>query len=325
MSKVKRNVSREARPAATTEKHDIRWAQFFEDWGRLIIPVAGLGIPLGLKALGVLSDTATGLIIGLESLAVVAGAFGALVWRMEMPAWVRKASIVAALLYIAGAVVPFVETVYPGDPSDSVLVTKEGGDVVLKNTSTGWHRVDVYAQSFSEASGTRNGQGQYRLQLGGTELKGEFNDSMRSVRGRKGMTSQVEDKHYLEYTTVDIENSPVTLKASRIDAAIGPELRVSVYPMLVPPWMLYGLLGLVVLFAVAIDGLFQDQTWQWRFSPWAGASAMFLVVFNASYEPAKMPGAAIWSVVFGGLGGFLVGWLLSLISRKLLGKVRTRI
>jgi hypothetical protein len=325
MSKVKRNVSREARPAATTEKQDLRWGQFFEDWGRLIIPVAGLGIPMGLKALGVLSDNATGLIIGIEALVVVAGAFGALLWRMEMPSWVRKASIVAALLYVAGAVVPFVETVYPGSPSDSVVVSKDGGEVTLANSTSGWHRVDVYAQSFAEAAGTRTGQGQYRLQLGGKELEGEFNDSLRSVRGRKGMSSQVEDMHYLEYNTMKLNGSPMTLKASRIDQAIGPELRVSVYPMIVPPWLLYGLLGLVILFAVAIDGLYQDQTWQWRFSPWAGAAAMFLVVFNASYEPAKMPGAAIWSVVFGGLGGFLVGWLLSLISRKLLGKVRTRI
>ena len=45
MSKVKRNVSREARPAATTEKENLRWREFLHDWGRLIIPVAALIIP----------------------------------------------------------------------------------------------------------------------------------------------------------------------------------------------------------------------------------------------------------------------------------------
>jgi hypothetical protein len=325
MAKMKRNISREARPAATTEKTNLRWKQFLEDWGRLIVPVLGLGIPMGLRAVGVLSDSATGLIIGLEALAVVGGAFGVTLWRMEMPAWVRKASIVAAVLYVGGAVIPFVETVYPGDPAESVLITKEGGEVKLEKVSAGWNRVDIYPQSFADAAGTREGQGQYRIELGGKELKGEFNDMMQSTRGRRGMSGKVENKHYLEYATVHIDSSPVVLKASRIDQAIGPDLRVSVYPMLVPPWLLYLLLGLVVLFAMAIDGLYQDQTWQWRFSPWAAAAAVFLVVFNASYEPAKMPGSTIYSVIFGGLGGFVVGWLLSLISRKVLGRLRSRV
>lgn len=325
MAKVKRNVSREARPAATTEKVNLRWVQFLEDWGRLIVPALGIAVPLGLKALGLLSDNATGLVIGLEALAVVAGAFGVMLWRMEMPSWVRKAAIGAALLYVVGAVVPFWMTVYPGEPAESVLVSKDGGEITLGKVEPGWHRVDVYAQSFAEAQGTRGGSGEYRVLLGGRELSGRFSDTFQTTRGRRGMSGQVEDKHYLEYTTMKIDASPVTLKAARLDQAIGPQLRVSVYPMFLPPWLLYSLLGLVVVFAVALDGLFQEQTWQWRFSPWAGAAAMILVVFKGYYEPSRMPMAAIGAAILGGLGGFLIGWLLSLASRKVVGRLRTRI
>jgi len=322
--KANRTVTTQARPGATTTRKGILWRKFLDDWGRLVVPLVALGVPLGLHGISLLDALATGLILGLEMLVGLALAFAFQLRETEIPAKAQRLAIGAAVLYLAGAVFPFVETIYPGDPAATTSISKENGQVVLSGVSGTWARVDVYAESFA-SSETRLGQGQYKLVLGDRELKGEFSDAMRSVRGRRGRTTQVEDRHYLDSYLVRLPEGEITLKAVRIDSAIGPDLRVSVYPKMVPPWVLYGLLGVVVLFGMGLDGLYQQATWRWRFTPWVGAAATFLVVFNSSYEPAKMPGAAIWSGIFGGLGGFLVGWLLSLIARKVLGRLRTRI
>ncbi|MBP7126349.1 hypothetical protein KBD49_08290 [Myxococcota bacterium] len=322
--KANRTVKTQASAGATTTRKGVLWKKFLDDWGRLVLPLVALGVPLGLHGISLLDSLATGLILGLELLLGLGMAFGFLMRETDIPAKARRLAIAAGVLYLAGGVFPFVETIYPGKPAATTLISKEAGEVPLSGISGTWARVDVFAETFASAE-TRLGQGQYKLVLGDRELKGEFSDAMRSVRGRRGRTTQVEDRHYLDSYLVRLPGSEVTLKAVRIDSAIGPDLRVSVYPKMVPPWILYGLLGVVALFAMGLDGIYQQATWRWRFTPWIGAAAAFLLVFNSSYEPAKMPGAAIWSGIFGGLGGFLVGWLLSLLARKVLGRLRTRV
>jgi hypothetical protein len=38
-----------------------------------------------------------------------------------------------------------------------------------------------------------------------------------------------------------------------------------------------------------------------------------------------MPATAVWSGVIGGIGGFLAGWIMSVLGRLFIGKLRTRI
>ncbi len=301
-----------------------RLEDFLDDWGRLVIPLGAAALLAALRLLGVLDDVGLGYAIGLLVLLATMAAFGLLIWRNEFPRWARLGTIGAGILFLAGALVPFTTEIYPGTPIVQVPVSKAGGDVAIDALSSGYYRIDVFAKSFADAGLARGGEGQYRLTLGGKELTGRFTDTMRSTRGRRGMAGQVEDRHFLDVHQVRLAGGPMTLQPGRIDQNIGPNLQVSLYRTWLPPFLIAILLVLAGAWSMFLDGVFQDQTWRWRLTPWFGVGAFFLWVFSASYDPSKMPGSAIWSAVFGGLGGFLIGWLLSLLARRLLGRLRTR-
>lgn len=327
MAKLKRNTGTKEPEKPVAPKATYRdgswWHDFMADWGRLVIPVVLFGVPLGLNAMGWLSGNLAGYLLGLFVLLGLAAGYAWVLWSNAFPKWVTTASIVAAVMFLGGAVLPFTLTVFPGQPEAQVMVTKDLGEVPVSGLTTGSHMVQVFAKSFSETE-TKRGEGSYKLVLGGKELTGRFSDVMRQTKGRKGMTGQVEDKHLTEQQVVNFTEAPTAVKAVRVDEVIGPELLVSVYPVLLPPWASYVLLTAVLLLAIFLDGRFPEQTERWRLAPWAGMAVAFLIIFNSGYEPSKMPGATIWSAVFGGALGFTLGWLLSLIGRKVVGKIRTR-
>lgn len=301
-----------------------RLEEFLDDWGRLVIPLGVAGVLAALRLLDVVDDVGLGYAIGLVTLVATMVAFGLLIWRNAFPRWVRLGTLAAGGLFLIGAVTPFTNGVYPGTPEFRYVVSRTTAEIALDEVPSGAYRVDVHAKSFSEAGAARGGEGQYRVTLAGRELTGKFSDTMRDTRGRRGMSGQVEDRHFLDVHHLRLPSGAKSLAAPRIDQPIGPDLQVSLYRTYMPPFVIAALLVLVGLWAMFLDGVFQDQTWRWRLTPWFGVGAFFLWVFAASYDPAKMPGSAIWSAVIGGLGGFLIGWLLSLLSRRLLGRIRTR-
>ena len=302
------------------------WGPFLHDWGRVAIPAGVAVILAALRFTGILDDTGVGFAIGLVVLAGVAGAFGWIVWTNEFPRWVRPATIAMYALFAAGTVFPFVTTVYPGSPEgESVLVSKDKPEVSMGGVGSGHYVVEVYAQSLGEAGQPRGSEGQYRLLVGGEEVSGKFADVMRSVRaGRRG-TRSVEQKHLMEVHNLDLPDGDKTVKVLRLDTTIGPDLRVTVYPAVVPPVVVYVVMGVILLFGVILDGLFQDQTEKWRLAPWMAVAAAFLLIFNSAYERGSVTSAAVWSAIIGGAAGFLAGWLLGLVSRKVMGRVRARI
>ena len=329
MSKMKRNVGpKAAKPVTTID--DGWFGPFLEDWGRLVVPAGFAAIVVLLRLLDVIDDTGSGLMIGMVLLAALFVACILIVWRNDFPSWVRGATVGLGLLMLGGMVVPLVDTVYPGlvsgGPVFQTTVSKEKPEApVTGNLGSGWYSIEVFAQSMFEA-GTLKGEGQYKVMVGSAEVSGRFSDTMRAVRAtRRGGTRQVEQKHLMEVHTVDFAEAPTQVKAIRVDQAIGPELKVSVFPMIIPPPLIYILVSLAMALALLLDGLFQEQTEKWRLTEFVGTGLAFLLIFHSAYERGNVTSAAVWSIIFGGVAGFLGGWLLSLIGRKVIGKVRTRV
>ena len=154
-------------------------------------------------------------------------------------------------------VFPFVMTVYPGTPVFSESVSKDRAEVPVKGVDGGAYTLEVYASSLADSAETRATEGQYKFAVGGTEVSGKFSDSFRSVRAGKRGTRQVEMKHLMEVHPVSLDEGEKALKVVRLDAQIGPEVRVSLYPVLLPPVISYILFGLVMLFGIILDGIFK--------------------------------------------------------------------
>jgi len=302
-----------------------RFGVFMGDWGRLVVPV-GIGVILtALRLTGVLDDTGLGFTLGLVCLLGVLGAFVAIVWRNLFPAWVRPATMVMVLVVLAGLVVPYVETVYPGEPDFTANLRVNSEPAAIGAPVTGYHRVEVYASSLANRTGSRGTEGRYKVSVAGTELSGQFTDRQQATRsGRRG-TRRVEQKHIMELHPVDIPAGEKVVKVQRLDADAGPELRVTLYPALIPPPVARLLLALAFLFAVALDTVFQEQTIRWRLAPWIGMTAAFAMIFDSSFDRGSVTNMVIWSLIFGGAVGFTTGWLVSLVTRQLCCRIRTRI
>jgi hypothetical protein len=332
MAKVKRNVVKQAQPTELKPRTWwAKWGPFLEDWGRLVIPAGAAAIIVALRLLGVVDDTGSGFIVGLLVLAGLYVGCAAIVFFGEFPKWVRASTIALGLVFLAGMVAPFADTIYPGiatggSPAFQTTVVKDSPETpVTGDVGSGWYSVEVFAKSLADG-GELKGEGQYKLLVGGQEVAGKFSDTMRQVRAtRRGGTRQVEQKHLMEVRAVTFADGAKTLKAVRLDTNIGPELRVSIFPVLVPPPLVYVLVGLALVFGILVDGMFQEQTERWRLAPFVGMAVAFLLIFGSSYERGSVTSGAIWSTIFGGVVGFLGGWLLSLIGRRVIGRLRTKV
>jgi len=203
------------------------------------------------------------------------------------------------------------------------MVTKDK-DVPLTGLDEGSYVLEVYASDLASLNEAR-GEGQYKLVVAGQEISGKFADAMRNVRaGRRG-TRQVEQKHLMEVHNITMPGGDQTLKVTRLDTVIGSQVRVSIFQSVIPPVVMYVLLAIALLFVLTMDGLFQEATERWRLGPWVGMAIAFLIIFSSAYERGSVTSATIWSCIFGGVVGFLGGWLLSWVARKLLGSLRTHI
>lgn len=330
MAKWKRVAPKEPKPAETKSTWT-RWKPFLDDWGQLVVPLGIAAIILILRFLGIVEDTGSGFIIGLVVLCGLYAGVAYLIYTNVFPKWVRVATIVLGVLFLMGMVVPFTDTVYPGfvnggEPAYQTVITRDSGETTIDdNVGSGWYSVEVFAKSLFE-SGEMRGEGRFKFLLAGKEITGKFTDTMRAVRAtRRGGTRQVEQKHLMEVFSVNLPEGTKTIKPVSIDSNIGPELRVSLYPTLLPPFVIYVIVGIALIYAIAIDGLFQEETQKWRLAPLVSMAIAFLFIFRSSYERGSVTSGAIWSAIFGGVVGFLLGWLLSLLGRRVIGHLRTRV
>lgn len=298
-----------------------KFENFLFEWGRITIPLVVFGILGLLYLVGVLDKVALGYAIGLSLLLAMPLAVALIVMRGYFPRWARITTIVMTALYLVGTLWPYTSMVYPGVPEFSRDITREDGQMTLpREIDGGFYWVEVFAKSFSKVAGVRNDQGRYVVEIGGKRISGEFSDQpLNSSMGTfDGMMLR-------RLKAVQLAPGSLDIRAIRVDKDIGPVITVSGYRMPVAPTVFFGALLLVLMWAVFVDGWFQNQTWRWRLAPWVGVSLVFLGFFYWTWEPARMPATSVWSGVVGGIGGFLGGWLMSMAGRIVIGRLRTKL
>lgn len=294
---------------------------FMSEWGRVVIPLFIILVLGGLRLFGVLNDQSLGFAVGLVLILAMPLAIAFILWRGTFPRWTTWASLVFLVLYLGSAIWPFTTMVYPGPAVfDKSLKWQE--TTPLEGVDKGCYFLYISAESFRKLIGTGRGDGSYRVQLGGQTFDGRFFDSNKQIQS-KGNSGGDSNRNVTDLYIVKLDEVG-SVNVKRLDKQIGPDLHISLHPIPIRPIAVGGILFLILLYTAILDGLFQEQTYRWRFAPWIGVSASFLAIFFASYEPSKMPGTAIWSAAFGTLGGFFAGWIFSLIVRKIIGTVRTR-
>jgi hypothetical protein len=297
-----------------------RFDDFMRDWGRVAIPAGLVLVLLILRNIGVLDDTSLGFVIGLIYLGAVGHGFLYVIKTHEVPAWARVMGYAVVLLLAVGALIPLVEDVYPGTPVFQKVVTKADKEAQIDPNLQGYHHLEVFAQSLANKESALGLHGKYHLRVQGKDIKGEFSDQARQVRaGRRG-TRSVELKHLMDVHGVTLEEGEKKVEVLMVEDGIGPELRLQLFKVYVPPAIAYIFLSIAVLLALFMDAMFRDVFLKWRLGPWAGMVVAFYVVFSSSYERGAVVSAAVWSALFGGALGFTLGWLLSLIARRV-GKV----
>lgn len=311
--------SRSAGNPSLGERLDV----FKDDWGRLALPGLVVVVLAGLKLSGVIDATGLGLAIGVVFLLASLGVYLTIVWRNLFPSWARIASLIMCCALIAGIGLPFFETIYPGEIGFSASLRSDDKPVAIDSDLSGFHRVEVYASSLALRSGDRGADGDYRLSLADEVMSGRFSDMKRRMpSGRRG-SRQVQQTHLTDVYVLNLPSGEKRLEVNRLDTTIGPEIKVTLFPMIVPPPIVHLLLALSLAFAIGLDAWYQEKTVRWRLAPFVGMIAAFAVIFGTSYERGSVINTVVWSVIFGSAIGFTTGWALSLASRKILSRIRT--
>ena len=324
---LKAKNGRAAKKLSDVEKPEVlvtkaeKFEDFLAEWGRITIPLIVFGTLALLHLIGVLDDVALGYAIGLVLLLAMPLAVALIVLRGYFPRWAQVITIIMTVLYMGGTLWPFTNMVYPGVPEFARDITREEGKVTMpRDIEGGYYWVEIFAKSFSKVAGLRNEQGRYVIDMDGQRISGEFSDQ--PISGNMGT---FEGTMLRQLTALDLAPGPLEVRAIRVDNDIGPVVTITGFHMPVAPTVFFSVLLLVLAWAVFVDGWFQSQTWKWRLAPWVGVSFVFLAFFYWTWEPARMPATAVWSSVIGGIGGFLGGWLLSMIARLSIGRMRAKL
>lgn len=298
------------------------FTQFMVDWGRLAVPLGILALLFVFRATGIVDDTGLGFLVGMIFFVGCCGAWVVLTW-LNVPH--RKAKVVTvagAVLTLVGGIVPYASTLYPGEPAFSRLVER-GDKVRLPYGLEDHHMLEVYASSLARRPMVRAVSGGYRLSVAGQTFEGEFKEARRTVAGRRRVRN-VEEKRLMDVHHVYLEGGGELL-VKHIDGSIGPQLRISLYKSLLPPWVTYGFLVIASLFGLFVDSVYRDETQRWRMSPWPLMVLGFMGLFWSAFQRGSVTNTAMWSSIFGAGAGFIAAWVISWFTRKVVGKVQTRV
>ncbi len=299
-----------------------RLQAFMGDWGRVVVPVAVILILYGLKHFGVIGDAGLGVGIGLILILGSALAMIAMTILQPFPGKARTGTLVAALLMIVGAAVPFVTIVYPGVPVFTATLTHEHTSEAIKTKKIkGYMMVAVRAPDMERPSNHGGIKGSYRIMFDDQPVAGELHDMWHQGGGRKG-SRYVEDLHSTDISFVKFKKTPSKVRLMTLDPVLRDRLHVDVFNVLIPPVVALILLLLALAWAAWLDTVFPDFTMKMRFAPWVGATIFFVAIFVNSYEPTTIASQALWSAILGGIMGFVVGWVVSVIPRILYARHR---
>lgn len=311
----------------TTPTMDGRFEKLFQLWKKYgsnyLLPAIIVIFAL-FYFLNILNERSLGLSIGLVYLLGILGVFAFWIFFKNFPKYVQYSLIGFSIIYFLGLVYPFYEVIFPGEPLFDKTISKGGEDITIDGiTSGGYYTLFISAtDKMSKAGMYRNVRGEYNIKVGEKALKGNFSDEWVSARvGRRG-SRQVERKHTGERHTLYISKDKNKISINNIDDSLGGEVRIKIYKSALPLPVLIIFSLLILSCGIFLDVKFSEETKKLRLFPLITIAVIFTHFSIISYEPGKELQTPIWSIIISGIVGFLGGWIISLLAKKI--KLRFR-
>jgi hypothetical protein len=167
--------------------------------------------------------------------------------------------------------------------------------------------------------GDAAGTGNYKLVVESGSVSepvtGTFNRTWQNVRvGRRGGMARQLTMHLTNLHPLGQTFGPqVTLKLEDLDESLNKQVTVALRPAGLPSWLFFVFCGLVLAGALAMDLWFERE----KAHTYLFTAAVFAAVFAYSFPGVvgdKMVrgsiGAGIIAILWAGIGGFVVVWLL---------------
>jgi hypothetical protein len=279
-----------------------------------ILPIVGAVVIFLLYSWDILKEGFVGALVALTM------TLGPLAMAIPNATSQTKSKQTKYLVFALGAVwlfglgFPVYHALFP--PKTVVERTLEKGKPVTVDVARS-RRMELVARG--AFPGDAAGSGNYKLVVESgsvsDSVSGTFQRTWQNVRvGRRGgMARQLQvhlsNLHQLEHTL----GPQVTLKLEDIDESLNKQVIVALRPAGLPMWLFWVFCGLVLAAALAADLWFERE----KGHTYLFIAAVFAAVFAYSFPGVigdKMVrgtiGAAIIAILWAGIGGFVILWLL---------------
>jgi hypothetical protein len=289
----------------------------------VILPVAGAVIIFLLYSWDVLKEGFVGALVALTfTLGPLAMAFPNATAQAKSPK-VKYALYALGLAWLVGLGFPVYHALFP--PKAVVERTLEKGKSVTVDVGRS-RRLELVARG--NVRGEAAGSGNYKLvvESGGNSeaVVGTFQRTWQNVRvGRRGGMARQLQLHLTNLHPLAVAVGPqVTLKLEDLDEGLATQIHVGLRPAGMPLWLFFVFVGIVLAGALGFDLYFERS----KGHTYLFIAAVFAAVFAYTFPDAitgKMVrgtiGAGIEAILWAGIGGFLLVWLLRMV---LFGKKR---
>jgi hypothetical protein len=288
-----------------------------------VLPIAGAVAIFLLYSWDVLKEGFVGALVALTM------TLGPLAMAIPNATSQTKSKKTKYLIYALGAVwlvglgFPVYHALFP--PKAVVERTLEKGKPVTVDVGRA-RRLELVARG--GFPGDAAGSGNYKLvvETGSVSepVTGTFQRTWQNVRvGRRGGMARQLTMHLSNLHPLGQSFGPqVTIKLEDLDESLNKQVQVALRPAGLPSWLFFVFCGLVLLAALAADLWFERE----KGHTYLFTAAVFAAVFAYSFPGAigeKMVrgtiGSGIIAILWAGIGGFVVVWLLRM---TLFGKKR---
>jgi len=311
----------------TERRERLMWlVDQWEGWGKTGIPLALAAITAALYGLDVLAELTTALLTGIAFVVLAAVLLVAVGLRANTEGVGRKLFVAAALLGLVGALVPFVQELFPGDSIADV--TLRAGDTNPKDLPIpeGSGRYVLRVTPDRVDKGTGQGTYTFVVKQGESTIPfdGEFKVSLDTVRvGRKGQgvaRHAAVVRAFDAVTLSGVQKPTIALeKSTGLSSQQGEGIKVQVIPHLIPTWLYLTLALIGLLIAMYLDARVIPSASSFTASMPATALASFSWWVVGKVELDTAVAKTFWFVVFASLGGAAAGMAFTWIARKLFG------
>ncbi len=279
-----------------------------------ILPIAGAVVIFLLYSWDILKEGFVGALVALTL------TLGPLAMAIPNATSQTKSRKTKYLVYALGAVwlfglgFPVYHALFP--PKAVVERTLEKGKPVTVDVGRA-RRLEIVARG--NFPGDAAGTGNYKLviETGGVSesIPGQFNRTWQNVRvGRRGGMARQLQMHLTNLHPFKHTIGPqVTIKLEELDESLNKQVLIALRPAGLPTWLFFVFCGLVLAGALAVDLWFERE----KGHTYLFIAAVFSAVFAYSFPDAigeKMVrgtiGSGIVAILWAGIGGFVIVWLL---------------